>query len=124
MQLKYDQEYIASLHKLACIWLADNGYVEEALQHALAAGDNETAVRIIAQNRCKLMNDENGHPLDRWLQLFSREVIDQEPELLLTKVWDQSEPQAQCRYPGHPRPGRGSPGAKTGKYGIQAKTNG
>ena len=87
LRLKYDHEKIASLHNLACIWLADNGYVEEALQHALAAGDNETAVRIIAQNRCQLMNDENWHPLDRWLQKFSREVIDQEPELLLSEVW-------------------------------------
>ena len=27
------------LHRKASIWLGENGYIEEALQHALAAGD-------------------------------------------------------------------------------------
>ncbi len=36
---------IEVLHAKASVWLAQNGYAEEALQHALAAGD--TAVRGI-----------------------------------------------------------------------------
>jgi LuxR family maltose regulon positive regulatory protein len=87
LRLEYDQGEIASLHSLASAWLAQNGYVEEALQHSLAAGDTDTAVRIVAQNRCKLLNDEHWQPLDRWVRMFSREVIDQEPELLLSEVW-------------------------------------
>jgi LuxR family maltose regulon positive regulatory protein len=87
LQLKYDPDEIASLHSLASEWFSKNGHVEEAIHHSLEAGDTTTAVSIIAQNRAKLMNDENWQPLDRWVRMFPREVIDKEPELLLSEIW-------------------------------------
>ena len=87
MQNKYDPDEIASLHSLASEWFSKNGYVEEAIHHSLEAGDTTTAVSIIAKNRATLMNDENWQLLDRWVRMFPREVIESEPELLLSEVW-------------------------------------
>jgi LuxR family maltose regulon positive regulatory protein len=78
---------IAVLHLRASAWFAENGYLDEALQHALAAGNTNAAGRIVAQHRHALMNQKQWQRLSRWLQLFPREVIDEQPDLLLTTVW-------------------------------------
>jgi LuxR family maltose regulon positive regulatory protein len=44
-------------------------------------------VHIIAQHRQDLMNRDQWQRLDRWLHLFPREVIDEQPHLLLLEVW-------------------------------------
>ena len=78
---------IAALRLRASAWFADNGYLDEALQHALAANDMAAAVQIVAQHRHELMNQAQWQRLDRWLHLFPREVIDEQPHLLLIEVW-------------------------------------
>jgi LuxR family maltose regulon positive regulatory protein len=81
-----DPTEIGALHVKASAWFAQNGYAEEALQHALAAGDTAAAVQIVARQRRELMNREEWLRLERWVQLFPREVIDREPELLLSEA--------------------------------------
>ena len=78
---------VSELHTKASTWFAQNGYTEEALQHALAANDVAAAVQIVARHRRELTNDEQWHRLDRWVHLFPRAVIDREPELLLSEAW-------------------------------------
>ena len=78
---------VSTLHAKASVWFEQNGYAEEALQHALAANDTAAAVQIVARHRRELTNDEQWHRLDRWVHLFPRAVIDREPELLLCEAW-------------------------------------
>ena len=78
---------IAALHTRASAWLASAGYVEEALTHAIAAGDMQAAVHLIAQQRHPLMNQERWETIYRWLGLFDRATIDQHAVLLLTEAW-------------------------------------
>jgi len=78
---------IAALHLRASEWFAANGYPDEALHHALNAGDVDAAVRIVARQRHELLNQAQWQHLERWLHLFSREVIDDQPVLLLIEVW-------------------------------------
>jgi LuxR family maltose regulon positive regulatory protein len=78
---------IAELHRRASVWFADNGFLDEALQHALAADDVSAAVQIVAQHRHELMNQAQWPRLDRWIKLFPRNVVDQHPDLLLADVW-------------------------------------
>ena len=60
---------------------------EKAIEHALAAGDTTTAAQVVARHRCEVMNLEEWHRLENWLHLFPREVISQQPELLLAEAW-------------------------------------
>ena len=78
---------IAALHLRASAWFARNGFIEEALHHALAGQDTATAVRLVAQRRHALMNDEQWLVLNRWLRLFRAETVAAYPDLLLLSAW-------------------------------------
>ena len=87
LEQQYGPAEIAALQLRASAWYADNGYLDEALHLAQAGNDLTAAVRIIAQHRQDLMNRGQWQRVDRWLHLFPREVIDEQPHLLLLEVW-------------------------------------
>jgi LuxR family maltose regulon positive regulatory protein len=87
LEQQYGPAEIAALQLRASAWFADNRYVDEALHHARAANDMTAAVHIIAQHRQDLMNRGQWQRVDRWLHLFPREVIDEQPHLLLLEIW-------------------------------------
>jgi LuxR family maltose regulon positive regulatory protein len=87
LEQQYGLTEIAALQLRASTWFASNGYLDEALHQALAAHDQPMAVQIIAQHRYELMNQAQWQRLERWLHLFPREVIDEQPHLLLVEVW-------------------------------------
>lgn len=78
---------IAALHLRVSRWLAENGWIREAIEHALAADDVATAVEIFTRHRLTLMNAENWGQLERWLRLFPEDVLEKEPVLLLTRAY-------------------------------------
>jgi LuxR family transcriptional regulator, maltose regulon positive regulatory protein len=78
---------VAALHLRASAWFAANGSIEEALRHALAGQDTAAAVRLVAQHRHALMNDEQWLLLNRWLRLFPAETVAAHPDLLLLSAW-------------------------------------
>ena len=77
---------VAALHARASAWFAEHGYIEEALKHALNAGEMEAAIQIVAANRQELMNEEHFQRLWRWLQRFPQHIIEQSPDLLLIQA--------------------------------------
>ena len=77
---------IAALQLRASAWFAVNGYLDEALRQALAANDWAAAVHVVTEHRHELMNLSQWQRLDRWVHLFPREVIDEQPDLLLIEV--------------------------------------
>lgn len=79
---------IADLHRRASGWYASNGYVDDAITHALQAGDEAAAVQIVEAHRHEAMNQERWQQLEHWLRLIPRRLIDQRPELLLAEAWD------------------------------------
>lgn len=86
---------VAELHRRASAWLAGNGFIEEALSHALAAGDEAAAVQIIEARRHEAMNQELWQQLEAWLSLLPGRLVDERPELLLLEAWIQ---QKRWRY--------------------------
>jgi LuxR family maltose regulon positive regulatory protein len=88
-QLKrhYSIAEINALHTQASVWFAENGLIEEALQHALAGGDITAAMQLIALHGHNLMNDQQYPRLERWLGMFTRDQVEQNPELLIFEAW-------------------------------------
>ncbi len=78
---------IDALHRRASLWYAEQGLTEEAIRHALAAGDTAGAVQIVARARPAVMNQEEWWRLERWARLFPKEIVVREPELLVTQAW-------------------------------------
>jgi LuxR family maltose regulon positive regulatory protein len=82
-----DAESIAQLHARASRWFARNGLIDEALRHALAAGDIHAGARLVEQNGPALLNDDKWYTLEKWLAQLPDDVILERPRLLLTKAW-------------------------------------
>ena len=78
---------IAALHYRASIWMAQNGWLEEAIQHALRAGDSEMAANLLFQHRHDLIDQEQWHRLERWLKLFDPAELERSPELGIIEAW-------------------------------------
>ncbi|GAB4343881.1 MAG: LuxR C-terminal-related transcriptional regulator [Candidatus Abyssubacteria bacterium] len=80
-------EEIATLHSRASAWLAENGLVEEAIRHALKAGDMASATKIVGRNRQAILDEDKWHSLDKWLAIMPAEVKQGNVELLLAQAW-------------------------------------
>ena len=68
-------------------WYAQNAFIEEALQHLLLGGDTGAAIRLIAEQRYRMMNTTQWPRLERWLNLFTKDVVDTSGELWMVKTW-------------------------------------
>jgi LuxR family transcriptional regulator, maltose regulon positive regulatory protein len=78
---------VQALHRRASIWLEEHGLIEEALHHALAAGDLDLAARQMSAGLCEVLNREDRPTLERWLLLLPEEMIQRNPALLMVRVW-------------------------------------
>jgi LuxR family maltose regulon positive regulatory protein len=88
-QLKksYTREEISSLHSRASEWFDTEGLVNEAIQHALTAGNENKAVQLIEQNRQVMLNSDRWYVFEKWLSLLPDTVIQQRSELMLAQTW-------------------------------------
>lgn len=86
LRSQLSREEIAGVHRRASQWFADNGWVAEAIRHALAADDTAMALQTFAANRTGAMNGERWPQLELWVRLFPEEVVESDPLLLLTRA--------------------------------------
>jgi LuxR family maltose regulon positive regulatory protein len=86
LRRNYSPEEVTSLHQRAGAWFAENGFIEEALQHTMAAGEMKTAVEIVAANRHTLIERESYQRLAHWLNMFPPHIIEISPDLLLIQA--------------------------------------
>lgn len=84
---RYSPAEIAGLHMRAARWLAADGQIEEAIRHALAAGEPQEAASYLAARRQELLNREQWHRLISCYSLFPERIVNQSPDLLLIKAW-------------------------------------
>jgi LuxR family maltose regulon positive regulatory protein len=78
---------IAVLHSLASAWYADNGLIDEALRHALSAGDVMSAAQLVEQNIYRILRTGLFPVLGRWLDQLPEEIVAQQPKLLVARAW-------------------------------------
>jgi LuxR family maltose regulon positive regulatory protein len=80
-------EELATLHQRASAWYAQQGLIEEALQHALAAGDVSGAARLVEGQFLWAFEHDQWVLLEHWLHLLPEEQIQSSPGLLLARTW-------------------------------------
>lgn len=81
-------EMIASLHTRASEWCSQNGYFEEALNHALAAGENERIIALLKKYALQAIRKGDVLDLLRWIKKIPLELIESSPLLCLVYSWD------------------------------------
>jgi len=87
LRRNYTPEEIATLHSRASKWFQDRGLIDEAITHALDAGDSLAAVKIIERNRHVILDAEQWHVLRRWLDRLPPETRQGRPDLLIGQAW-------------------------------------
>jgi LuxR family maltose regulon positive regulatory protein len=78
---------IAGLHSRASHWFESQGLIEEAIQHALKAGNVVTAAEIFERHQQAELDLDRWYVVEGWLAMLPAEIIQQRPRLLLTQMW-------------------------------------
>jgi LuxR family maltose regulon positive regulatory protein len=79
-------EKIRELHRRAAEWYEQNGWTSEAIGHALAAGDDERAARLVEHNAQALVLRGEGATVDRWLAALPDGLVRSRPRLSLARA--------------------------------------
>ncbi|MFN8472290.1 MAG: LuxR C-terminal-related transcriptional regulator [Anaerolineae bacterium] len=83
----WEAERAACLHRWASEWYDEHGFAEEALRHALSAGDTRHAAEIVESQVHAQLNREDWRGVERSLSLLPAELLRQRPSLPLAQAW-------------------------------------
>ena len=79
---------VPAYHERASRWFSPHGFLDEAIHHAFAAGNNRLAADLIGANvRVMLSKRGEPHRLWEWIQQLPDETIHTSPRLLLATAW-------------------------------------
>jgi ATP/maltotriose-dependent transcriptional regulator MalT len=78
---------IGPLHNCASSWFADHGYLNEAVDHALAAGDPERAVQLVEEDETGLLEQSKMTTLLGIIDKLPPRVVASRPRLQLNLAW-------------------------------------
>ena len=81
-----DPERMRELHRNAGLWHEEHGPVDDAVSHALAAGDATWAAQLIERHADELLLRSERATLQRWLAALPPGAIDARPRLLITQT--------------------------------------
>ena len=79
-------ERVPQLHRTAAEWSEAHGLADDAVRHALAAGDATWAARLVERHADALLLHSEGATVQRWLQALPSELVGSRPRLLLAQV--------------------------------------
>jgi LuxR family maltose regulon positive regulatory protein len=77
---------VAELHRRASAWFADVGEPEDAVRHALAAGDDHHAADLVERSLPDLRRDRREHLLRLWARELPEGVVRDRPVLAVGLV--------------------------------------
>jgi LuxR family maltose regulon positive regulatory protein len=78
---------LAVLHARAGSWFAQQGLIDEAIRHFLAAGDENAAAALVEQHVQHVLSKEDWPALANYLTLLPAALVQDNPNLLLAKAY-------------------------------------
>lgn len=78
---------VAELHRNSAAWHERHGRVEDAIHHAIAAGEDVWAARLVERSFDALYLGSQGATVQRWLAQLPPDLCESRPRLLLAQVW-------------------------------------
>jgi LuxR family maltose regulon positive regulatory protein len=80
-------ERIPALHRAAAAWSEEHGLADQAVHHALAAGEVEGAARLIERHFDAVLRRAEDATLARWLATLPAELVRARPRLCLVEAY-------------------------------------
>jgi LuxR family maltose regulon positive regulatory protein len=99
LRKRHGSEAMARLHRRASAWFADQGMIDQAIRHALAAGEESAAVRLVERRAMPLILAERWLELEGWLDLLPVDAAMGSPWLLACRAWTLWQRQDFGRMP-------------------------
>ena len=77
---------LPGLHRAAAAWHEKHGFADDAVRHAVAAGETGWAARLVERHVETLLRRSEGATLERWLSALPAESIRARPRLCLAQA--------------------------------------
>ena len=77
---------VQELHRAAAAWSDEHDLGDDAVRHALAAGDTAWAARLVERHVETLLRRSEGATLHRWLSALPAESVRDRPRLCLAQA--------------------------------------
>jgi LuxR family transcriptional regulator, maltose regulon positive regulatory protein len=77
---------VPELHRAASAWHEEHGFADEAVRHAIAAGDVDGAARLVERHVEELLRRSEGATVDRWLSALPAAPVRARPRLCLAQA--------------------------------------
>jgi LuxR family transcriptional regulator, maltose regulon positive regulatory protein len=78
---------VQALHRAAAAWCEEHDLTDDAVRHALAAGDAAWAARLVERHVETLLGRSEGATLRRWLSALPAESVRHRPRLGLAQAY-------------------------------------
>lgn len=85
--IEYDRERDRELHRRAGCWFADHGHLEDAVRHAMFAGDGRAALALVEEGAEALMDRDQWDVLRRTLRLVPMEMLQRSSRGQIVRAW-------------------------------------
>ena len=93
------EDEVLGLRRRACDWLSAEGFPDEALAHALAAGDRQRALGVLERHAERVLRMGDAATATRWFTGIPLEWLEDRPRLAVTGAlalflavhWDELE---------------------------------
>jgi LuxR family transcriptional regulator, maltose regulon positive regulatory protein len=81
---------VPELHRRASRWLGKAGYTGDAIRHALAGGDVETATTLVSENYLRTLEGGGLLTIESWIATFPRHEVVVDARLSVVEAWVRS----------------------------------
>jgi LuxR family maltose regulon positive regulatory protein len=78
---------VPALHRNAAAWYAEHGLADDAVRHAISAGDPIGSARLIEQHFDQIVRQGESATIQRWLAALPAELARSRPRLSLAQAW-------------------------------------
>ncbi len=82
---------VQALHRAAAAWCDEHDLADDAVRHALAAGDAAWAARLVERHVETLLGRSEGATLRRWLSALPAESVRDRPRLCLAQAFGAAQ---------------------------------
>src|SRR5690348_4337092 len=82
---------VQALHRAAAAWCEEHDLADDAVRHALAAGDPAWAARLVGRYVETLLGRSEGTTLRRWLAALPAESVRMRPRLCLAQAYGAAQ---------------------------------
>src|SRR5258708_3293408 len=82
---------VQALHRAAAAWCEEHDLADDAVRHALAAGDTAWAARLVERHVETLLGRSEGATLRRWLSALPAQAVRDRPRLCLAQAYGAAQ---------------------------------